>query len=301
MDICCICDDSYILPLRVMLASLARNAANVTFWLLYSDIQDSNLSRVSADVHGYGWKFECVKISDNALKVCDQLPEIGRFSRKVYYRLFIPWILADCKKVLYLDCDMLVRSSLADLFAIEMKGRAIAAAPDGRASGEEHNSARLGLAGRYYNSGVLLIDCEAIRALYSEESMAALILEAEKKHRLVFPDQDLLNLVYENQFMTLNAIWNFTPNLKSGLYILTHPLEMRRIKVIHYIGPEKPWHSSYSKLLVFEYWKHLRNFLTKTERIEYWRRKRFVRSQLSRRINDVLALVHRLGTWNDLQ
>ena len=163
MNLCCTCDDNYVLPLRVMLESLSRYDSDIDFYLVYSDVNETNLGALATDLQSYGWSFHAVKIDDETLRLCDSLPKIQYFSKEVYYRLLIPWILRECDKVLYMDCDMLVRGSLAGLYATEMDGDLIAAVPDNHAVFERSNVARLGLCGRYYNSGLLLIDCKAIR------------------------------------------------------------------------------------------------------------------------------------------
>ena len=163
MNLCCACDDNYVLPLRVMLESLSRYDSDIDFYLVYSDVNEANLGALASDLQSYGWSFHTVRIDDDTLRLCDSLPKILHFSKEVYFRLLIPWILHECDKVLYMDCDMLVRGSLAGLYAAEMDGAVIAAVPDSKAAIEASNMARLGLSGHYYNTGLLLLDCKAIR------------------------------------------------------------------------------------------------------------------------------------------
>ena len=44
----------------------------------------------------------------------------GIWSSATFYRLFIPQLMSDYDKVLYLDCDVLVKDSLVDLFKIDL-------------------------------------------------------------------------------------------------------------------------------------------------------------------------------------
>ena len=285
MNLCCICDDNYVLPLRVMLKSLSRYETSVSFWLVYSDVNEANLRAISHDMQFYGWSFHAMKVDDGTLQLSDSLPKLHYFSKEVYYRLFIPWILMDCDRVLYIDCDTLVCGSLSELYASEMNDAAIAAVPDGEASKELYESARLGLTtGRYYNSGVLLIDCEAIRGGVTQAGMRSLIEEAAALNDLFYPDQDLMNLIYQGKILALDKIWNFTVNFKSGSLRVTPSSEIRAIKVKHYIGPVKPWHPEFSSFSL-DYWIHLRQFLSVEDRCMFWKRKkpvRLVRAKLNR-------------------
>jgi lipopolysaccharide biosynthesis glycosyltransferase len=287
MNICCICDDNYVLPLRVMLDSMSRHNDDVVLWLVYSDIQESNIGLIAGDVSRYGWEFRPTKLDGRVLELCESLPRIGRFSKEVYYRMFIPWVLADCDRVLYLDCDMLVCGPLADLYSLDMAGSTIAAVPDSSADVEGENMKRLGLSGRYHNSGVLLFDCALIRACLSEEEMSLRIAETAKRSNLVFPDQDLINLIYQGKIFELGKVWNSPASLTSVLDMLAHRSQFGQVKVFHFYSEAKPWRADYIGWLVFKYWRHLKKFLSKTERRDYWRRKAFVRSQLSRLLNRV--------------
>lgn len=283
MNLCCTCDDNYILPLRVMLESLSIYDANIVFWLLYSDVSESNLRTIASDAQNYGWSFHAVKIDENTLRLCESLPKIQYFSNEVYYRLLIPWILSECDKAIYMDCDTLVRGSLSGLYATDMDDAAIAAVPDSKPAIEKNNIARLGLDGRYYNSGVLLIDCKAIREEnFTRAQMALQIEDAVAENNLLYPDQDLINLIYQGKIMTLDRVWNFTTNLKTDIGIIFSRSEMKQVKVVHYIGSTKPWHSEYVRWPIFEYWAHLKKFLTTDERRAYWKRKKFIRMQLMR-------------------
>lgn len=294
MNLCCTCDDNYVLPLRVMLESLSRYDKDIEFYLVYSDVNEVNLGALASDAQSYGWSFHAVKIDDDVLRLCDSLPKIQYFSKEVYYRLLIPWILCECDKVLYMDCDTLVRGSLAGLYATEMDGALIAAVPDNKAAIENRNKARLGLDGRYYNSGVLLIDCKAIRGEVAfQAQMISLITDAVAGNSIVYPDQDLINLIYRGKIKTLDTNWNFQTLLKNDIEMIVLGSESRQVKVMHYVRGIKPWHAEYDRWLVFEYWAHLKKFITEDERHAYWKRKKFVRSQFRRVVKKLERLCSR--------
>ena len=50
----------------------------------------------------------------------------GIWSVATFYRLFIPQVMSDYDRVLYLDCDILVKDSLVELFKLDMKNNQIA-------------------------------------------------------------------------------------------------------------------------------------------------------------------------------
>ena len=289
MNLCCICDDNYVLPLRVMLESLSRYDSDIEFYLVYSDVNEANLGALASDLQSYGWSFHAVRIDDDILRLFDSLPKRLHFGKETYFRLLIPWILRECDKVLYMDCDMLVRGSLEGLYATEMDGAVIAAVPDNKAAIETGNMARLGLSGRYYNAGLLLIDGKAIRGGVSQAQMVSLITDTAAEHRLVWLDQDLINLIYQGKIKTLDTNWNFQTFLKNDIEVVLSRAEMRQVKVMHYVCGIKPWHAEYVQWPLYEYWAHLKKFLTEDERRAYWKRKKFVRGQFKRIAKKVIG------------
>src|SRR5690606_9658939 len=69
--------------------------------------------------------------SDLFRDVAKRMPENKRLSNIVYARLMIDRLVGpDVERVLYLDCDMLVRDNIEKLFDIDMEGKPIAAVRD---------------------------------------------------------------------------------------------------------------------------------------------------------------------------
>ncbi len=162
-------------------------------------------------------------------------------------RLFLPELLADVDKVVYLDADILVQDDVAELFDLELDGAVIAGKqsehrlwktavrPSTRAS--LHLPAEKAwvlrrrlhythtLTARTFNAGVLVMDLATMRAEKFTESYLYL---AEHCH---FDDQDILNVYASGRVRYLDPSWNHVPN--------HGPIEAARI--IHWAGPVKPW------------------------------------------------------------
>lgn len=117
-------------------------------------------------------------------------------------RLFSSKII-DVDKILYIDSDTIVTSSLKDVFNTNISSPISAVREMNVPS---HLSGRLE---SYYNSGVLLIDyriCDEIdllRRLFDTLNKASI--------QLIYPDQDLLNLTLSEQIGTLLPEYNINP------------------------------------------------------------------------------------------
>lgn len=109
----------------------------------------------------------------------------------------------DLDRVLYLDVDTLVLG-LADLWDIDLGDCLVAGVPEPQKSQD-----RL-----YVNAGVLLFNLKQIRL---EHADGALIAALDTKP-FAYPDQDALNLVWQDRILAISSCWNendFTARCRS--------------------------------------------------------------------------------------
>ena len=100
-----------------------------------------------------------------------------KWPAEIYFRLLCPKYLPETlNRVLYLDCDILVRSSLEELYSTQLDGKPLAAVED-VLSPNIGMLENLGMTGtsKYFNSGVLLIDLAAWRKSELSSSVFCLL------------------------------------------------------------------------------------------------------------------------------
>lgn len=133
-------------------------------------------------------------------------------SKVYYYRLKIPTMFPQVKRALFIDTDLFIMGSLAPLYNFNMNGHTIACVINANLEGELQNE-RLGLSSAhfYFNAGVLLIDCEKWRQDNILDKIKT--IAKEKVDILKWADQDILNLVFENNYQILPPKFNFWPGL----------------------------------------------------------------------------------------
>ncbi|HEX6395267.1 MAG TPA: glycosyltransferase family 8 protein [Acidimicrobiales bacterium] len=179
------------------------------------------------------------------------LPTTPHFGTVVWMRFFIPDLLLDRTRVIYLDSDTLVMSGLLDLWSVPLDSTSIAAVanvvepsvrPHVRSMGIEYP-------GGFFNSGVLVMDLERMRIDRSAEEL--LKTAFDHRDRLVWPDQDALNLVFRRRWLPLHPRWNAQNSFWAWDEWATDvfgrvPLEEAKIRpaIRHFEGPglSKPWH-----------------------------------------------------------
>ena len=169
-----------------------------------------------------------------------------RYTEAASMRLLLPELLPELDRVLYLDCDIIVRQDLARLWReTDLGHNYLAAIYEAAIEGQAERFRALGCdPARYFNSGFLLMNLKQMR----EEKVSERLLEACRVPYLEFPDQDALNQVCLDRVLPLSPLYNsirtfFIPKYKSdfirqygeGLWE-----RVQREATIHYTGG-KTW------------------------------------------------------------
>lgn len=225
-----------------------HEGSRLSFHLLYADSSlTGELGRVEEMVFGQGARLQVHRM-DHA--VVDGLPRSASFPPVVSMRLLLPRLLPDVPRVVYLDADVLVQASLGPLWSADLEGRPLGAvhnvvepryAPHIRAIGLEP--------GRLFNSGVLVMDLERMRRASLVDHL--LDIAQQQSEELLWPDQEVLNLGFADQWKALHPRWNVQNSFFSMRPLANEvfPSELideaiERPAVRHFEGPWmcKPWH-----------------------------------------------------------
>lgn len=262
-------DDNFTRQLETLLLSVAVNTPgdNVHVYVLQSQPlkQTAELKRCCELL---GMTYHPVLIDE---RVFDGAPVTDRYPKTIYYRLLAHRLLPETvHKILYLDADILCINDLTKLYETDLNGYLYASAIHTGLTGttEVINKIRLQNfdADGYYNSGVLLMNLDAVR----EEVQAADIFDYIKKHVLLLPDQDVLNALYGDRIKSVpDQIYNYDtrkgPTYETiSLGEWTLDWVMKHTVILHYCGRDKPWQEDVNRgrytALYKHYW-HLRQKL----------------------------------------
>ena len=155
MEVLCACDERYLPHAATMLCSLLEHNNVIRIHLFLQHDREPGTREIDV-ISG--------KISQRTCLIRDQGDRLHRPTRDdyalvaVYYRLLAPRLLpTSLGKVLYLDCDIIVRRSLRELWNTDITGCALAAVPD-LCEKENGKALDLPIGAKYFNSGVLLIN-----------------------------------------------------------------------------------------------------------------------------------------------
>ncbi len=81
-------------------------------------ISDENLSFIVKAVENEGGKVEFLQLDTNEY---DNIKTIKHITKAAFYRLRIPSLLHNYDKVLYLDCDVIVRDDVTKLWEYDIE------------------------------------------------------------------------------------------------------------------------------------------------------------------------------------
>lgn len=185
-----------------------------------------------------------------------------RYSEAASFRLLLPEILPEYDKVLYIDCDVIIRNNLATLYRdTELGDNLLAAVYEAPIEHQGERWAALGCdPHRYFNSGFLMMNLKQMRL----EGTSRKLIDGLKSDYLEFPDQDVLNQVCQDRVLALNPIYNsirtfFLPQYKADFLKQYSEEDWKAVQqhgTIHYTGG-KPWNILSVKF--GEWWNTYRN------------------------------------------
>ena len=245
MEILCACDERYLPHAATMLCSLLEHNSVFAIHFFYSSIPKLELAKLNSLVTRYGAQIAFYEMNPTEFK---DLRVDKHASIAVYYRLLAPRLLSSAvNKILYLDCDIVVRRSLTQLWNTNLANHALAAVTDYWQDAQAHG---LPLGAKYFNSGVLLINLEFWRQNNIPEQTIAFIMNNPEKVPLW--DQDALNAILVNKWIELPACWN-AQNEAHWLRTSEHGTDPA---IVHFITDHKPWHWSNQHHFKTEYHKY---------------------------------------------
>ena len=262
-------DDGFFIPLVVCMQSLVENTSserNYDIGVLANKFRPQYVELLQKVAEGR---------ANVSIRVYDVAPFLAqydlsklktghRLSLATYYRLFIPELMCDYDKVLYIDGDTVLLDDIAKLYDSDIMGcyagvvRDYNIIRDMSSSFKRHVQEVLGMEEphQYFNAGVLVLDIEAMRRDFP---LPFLMEQAElkgTKHH----DQDVLNSLFYGKVRFLSPRWNCMWQ-NEDLY---GPVEggreaLENTALVHYPGVNKPWLKGGAfRSAARHYWKYVR-------------------------------------------
>lgn len=193
----------------------------------------------------------------------ESLPSDERFTSAIWHRIFLPELVPDAERILYLDADVIACRDLRPLWSTELDDAWLGAVTNVFQPNHRARPKQLGLPGleSYFNSGVLLMNLDAMRR--DGKTQELLDLVAARGSEFEWPDQDALNIALGGRRVRLEPRWNATNALwhdwaKPQVGARGRWLAKLRPGLRHFEGPgaNKPWHPDCDEAHRELYWRH---------------------------------------------
>jgi lipopolysaccharide biosynthesis glycosyltransferase len=285
MIVVCCTDRRFAQAAGVMLASLFANGGTGVWRIVVIGyrLRPVDKKKLRASSGPDGERLEFIDVDPRAPVLRGLLPTRIALSPAPYLRLLIPDLLnTETGRVIYLDADTLVLSSLRPLAELDLEGCLLAAAPD--AAGNHPGVARglpLSADKPNFNSGVLLVDLDRWRD--ADMTRRAFRFIEEHEDRISAADQDVLNCLLDGKWKLLGQEWNYF-----NVEYQAPPGGYGQVNIVHFVGA-KPWLS--------ECGNPAREIYLQYRALTPWRDKRLT-SRFERRAGKIIGKrVGRFRTW----
>lgn len=273
MNIVLASDNNFVQHCAVTMVSVLKNNDNVVFYLLTEGLSDEYYSLLEDLVVSYKGKIHFVIVPTEVIQNLPMPEGMGKhISIATYYRLLIEKLLPeDVDRVIYLDCDIVVRKSLWPLWNTDLDDYALAAVYQHNEWAYSNNSfGRLDYSSNYgyFNAGVLLINLTYWKVNDITSNLMEFI--KNKYNAIRSHDQDVLNAVLHHKTKALSCNWNmlavfFMKKKIFNTFTFPKHADIENLEsitkdpaVIHFAARPKPWEYACNHVFKYEYFKYLK-------------------------------------------
>lgn len=250
-------NNNYVKYLAAIMASILSNLPaerNIFFHIITGDINAESKRRLNTLQSIHPFEIEYIPALTEKARLIPRNHN-AHVSAETNFRLEITSLKPELDKILFLDADLIVNTDISVLWDMDITDYCAACVPDAPNYKGYNESFRLQAdLKEYYNTGVCLMNLKQCRQNDITRRMEA----ALRSHAdiLRYPDQDLLNIGFKDNVLSLPHFWNIMVMAIDWFY----PPEIIRQTVskpliLHWAGSQKPWkepHARYADL----FWKY---------------------------------------------
>lgn len=274
------CDDKYMKYTDVLLQSICENISDNYFYdivICHRGISEYN-QQIAKDIFS--------SKSNVMLRFADVTRNFEKYKSvhidrhltyETYYRFLVLDIFEGYDRVLYLDCDMVVNSDIAELFFIDMDDEYIAAVRDYDFIAScvkkedfywENILKYINIDDffNYFQAGVILFNLDNLKDKFTSEKL----FEVAMSRSWYFHDQDVLNYLFNGHIKYIDDKWNVFSLLEDGSnredlinnslaagFAESYKRSRNNPCIIHYAGVPKVWDDTEVDL-GYIFWKYAR-------------------------------------------
>ena len=236
INVCITCDNNYAKYASVTIVSILSNALETDFYKFYivsDDISTESKEKIVQLLQIKNFEIEFISPQPDTFQDYVNIRTTDHLTIASFFRLKLPTLIPNEDKIIYLDCDTIVNTSLSSLFNINIDNYFCAGVKD---VGYKRLGKRIGLGKEqfYINSGVMLVNLKKWREDNAELKLSNFAKEHPEK--LVLGDQDLINICFAKEILLLDGKWNV-----QVVNFCSRSDYSNKFNILHYTGGSKPW------------------------------------------------------------
>ena len=298
MNIALCTDENFVIPCLTCITSILENNKDEEchVYVLTEGLTDNSIDKFHKLSTIYSQPIEIRTIRIDKLKNLKVRPP---FPVSMYFRFLLPGILNGEEKVLYLDCDIIVRHSIVDMYNVDLIDKACAVVIDQHCDDVlMQNNVRI--RSSYFNSGVMVMNLDYWRKNNVANNLINYIYN--NPERCIYPDQDALNIVLDSKVEYLNPTYNFQHYWAVSFHLsktsyLRHKeiIEASKDPVIVHFCSQKPWHIKFYNPYKSEFYRYnklhsfvgnaMRNKIIRTVLYKFFNRLNLISEDLALKFN----------------
>lgn len=254
-------DNQYVQHLVVTLSSMFENtqhAGQIKINIIDGGIDNSNKQFLQSLINRYHSEIHFLKINNDILK---NVVVNGHISEATYYRILIPTLFSSMvSKIIYLDCDLVIRHDIFDLWNTDIGQYSLGAVKVN--DYYLHNELGIPQSASYFNAGILIMNISK----WKKENHIPKVLDFISKYpeKLRAWDQDALNGVLYNDWYQIDYRWNLCSQVFQLDYQTAGFSDLDVFEktkgdpaIVHFTTGSKPWHYLNNHPYKAEYFKYL--------------------------------------------
>lgn len=258
------CNNGYVKIASVLIESILKNSSNnhtYKIFILNTDITNEN-KQILVDQVSTNNNFEVDFINvERRMSKYKNLFIDRHLSLETYFRFLALELFPNLKKILYLDCDMVVERDVYELFDVDMNDFSIVATKDvdiislypkedetdPEVRENIDNILCLENYTDYFQAGMLVFNLDKIRKKYDGK----MLFDVACRRKWKFQDQDVLNYLFNGDVLYTDMKWNtlyecFNRKERVENYVkselATEYISAKKNPwIVHYAGTPKPW------------------------------------------------------------
>jgi lipopolysaccharide biosynthesis glycosyltransferase len=259
-------DNNFVPLLAVAIYSILRNTkSHIDFYILDGGISTENKAKIETLKDCFS-HFSLEFIAINVYTLFRDFRISDMITLSTYSRMLIPQLKPELDKAIYLDADIIAMDDIIGLWTEDLDNNPIGAvwATSNNSDAEHNDRLNLSKEHKYFNAGVLLINCKKWRQEHITENLFA--LEFKMRDKLLVVDQDLLNIYFDGKVKILPSKYNTTTRIVLFDRILKNDTD--KIVVRHFESTEKPHNSHYYGIYRMPHFEEFWNYARLTPFLE---------------------------------